>query len=140
MKKFILCIVLLMFFTATFSQQTNITSNRTTQDYLLKSKRQKTTAWLLLSSGAGLVLTGGVLNAHEVFDPNSFDRKYSTKGTPFVITGIVAMASSIPLFIASSKNKKKALSLSIKNEIYPGVYKNSFVYNNVPSVTIKFKF
>lgn len=135
-KSFIMLFVLAIHFTG-FSQQTNPAPVLTKQDYLKKSKNQKTTAWILLGSGTALVIGGGLANAHEIYDPNSFERSYSDKGTPFVITGLAAMAGSIPFFIASSKNKKNAMSMSFRNEPAIQIFKNSFVYRSVPSLSLK---
>ncbi len=55
----------------------------------------------------------------------------------FVLSGSLAMLGSIPFFIAASKNKKKAMSLSFKNETIPQVYKRSIVSIPVPSLIIK---
>ena len=136
MKKLFFALLLVSLTISGFSQ--SIPKAQT--DYLKKSKHQKTTAWFLLGGGAVSATIGGIMNAHEVFDPNSWERKFSTKGTPLLIIGDLSMAASIPLFIMASKNKKKALSLSIKNEAYPQIYKRSFVYNNIPSLSIKFNF
>jgi hypothetical protein len=137
MKKATISLLIICVTHFSFSQQTATDVPKVQTDYLKKSKNQKTTAWILLGGGIGLILSGGIVNAHEVYDPNSFDRTYSTKGTPLVITGVVAMAVSIPLFISSSKNKKKAMSVTFRNEIKPQLIKSSFVYNPVPGLTIK---
>ena len=137
MKKMIAFSLLLIASVASFGQQTNETTQLSKQDYLQKSKHQKTAAWLLLGGGTVLVTIGGLINAHEVYDPYSFDRNYSNKGTPLTIAGTLAIAGSIPLFIVAAKNKKKAMSLSLKNETVPQFYKQSIVSLPLPSLNIK---
>jgi hypothetical protein len=53
-----------------------------------------------------------------------------------VIGGVTAL-SSIPFFIAAGRNKRKGMSLSLKNETAPQLQKNIFVYKPVPSLTLK---
>jgi hypothetical protein len=50
MKKIMLCTMLLFLTASLFSQQTNPQS-LSRQDYLEKSKKQKTAAWILLGGG-----------------------------------------------------------------------------------------
>lgn len=132
MKKIIFGFMLLLIATTTFSQQNNPTSTMTEQDYLKKSKQQKTFAWILL--GCGILSTGlGGLGS-------SINPDYGEKGgTGFLITGLVATGASILLFNASSKNKKRASSLSFKNETSPQIQRGSFVYRYIPSLTLKFQ-
>jgi len=137
MKKLIIFLSLLAIHYSDFSQPINPAPALTKNDYLKKSKHQKTAAWILLGSGTTLVIGGGFANAHEVYDPNSFDRTYSDKGTPFIIAGVVAMAGSIPFFIASRKNKKKTLTMSFKNEKIPQLRKSNFAYQTAPSLSLK---
>jgi hypothetical protein len=132
MKKIIMGTLLLLIATATFSQQTNPTPTLTKQDWLQKSKHQKTAAWIMLGSGICMVggglainLSGGLLNGN------------GSKGLWLSYLGGATTIASIPLFIAASKNKNKATSLSFKNEATPQLNKNGFVYRAVPSLTLK---
>jgi hypothetical protein len=50
------------------------------------------------------------------------------------------MLGSIPLFLASGRNKRKAMSLSFKNETAPQLLKGSFAYRPIPSVSLKISF
>ena len=132
MKKIIVCALLLSIADASFSQQTNPAPALSRQDYLQKSKQQKTIAWIMLGSGICMVggglainLSGGILNGK------------GSKGLWLSYLGGVVTLTSIPLFIAASKNKKKAMSVSFKNEISPQIYKSGFVYKPVPSLTFK---
>lgn len=121
-----------------FSQQTNtVVPALSKTDYLQKSKQQKKAAWILLSGGFVLTTVGLLTKAHEVYDSNSFDRSYSNKETPLTISGTLAMAASIPLFIVAAKNKNKAMSFSFKNEAVPEFDNESIVSLSFPSLTLK---
>ena len=53
------------------------------------------------------------------------------------ITGLLSMLGSIPFFIASSRNNKKAMSLSFRNETAPRLYQNSWVQKPFPALSFK---
>lgn len=140
--------MLLIIATATFSQQTTPSPVLTKQDWLKKSKNQKTAAWLLVGGGVVLSSTSLILiatkGAEDVFniipgivtgDPTP-QNNYTTE-TILLTGGAAAILSSIPLFIASGKNKGKSMSLSFKNERTRQLQKSSFVYRAVPSLTLK---
>ena len=50
--------VFISFTAPSFAQQTDTVKPMARQDYLDKSKRQKTTAWVLLGGGAALIAIG----------------------------------------------------------------------------------
>ncbi len=139
MKPFLFAMMLLMVSTTSFSQQANSSLSMPDQDYLTKSKNQKTTAWILLGGGGVLFFTGIVLPLGEPIDPNDPNKGYKNGGTRvlLVTTGTLSMLTSIPLFIASSKNKRKGMSLSFKNEQVSQIQKNSLVYQTIPSLNLK---
>lgn len=125
MKKIIIFSLLLTMSVASFSQQTNPSSTLTKQDYLQKSKDQKTAAFIFLGVG---------VTAFAIAAPGNVS--FDLLGV-LAIGGVVATLSSITLFIASSKNKRKGMHLSFKNEKTPQIQKSSFVYKAVPSLTLK---
>ena len=129
MKKIIVLPMLLILATTTFSQQTNPSPALTKQDYLKKSKNQKTAAWILLGGGSVLVVTGVLLSNNA-----SLDNLGTTAGV--AIAGGVAVLGSIPLFLASGKNKRKGMSLSFKTEKMQQLNKTGFVYKPVPSLSL----
>ena len=131
MKKIIVFTLLLMVSVVSFSQP-NTETPKVKADYLQKSKNQKTTAWVLLGGGAGFILVGTLIG-------NSKEASFSDAGTGVVLGGIgaLSMLGSIPLFIASGKNKRKAMSMSFKNEMVPQLQKSSFVNQLVPSLSLK---
>ena len=121
MKKIIICSVLIAFSTAIFCQQNVSKPNLVQSDYLLKSKKQKKTAMIFLGGGAALIITSLVIPQGEPtgfqFDPISGGIYEGHKNDgirgAFILTGGLSMLGSIPFFIASGKNKRKALRASV---------------------------
>jgi hypothetical protein len=143
MNKIIVFIMLLTISAASLSQQTNPSPALTKQDYLQKSKKQKTAAWILLVGGTAFAITGYAVWANSALDElgsvitTGHNDKTNVTGAVIFFTGVAAMIGSIPVFIAAGKNKGKGLSLAFKNEMTPQIQKNSFVYRSVPSLTLK---
>jgi hypothetical protein len=139
MKKIIISAMLLIIANASFSQQTNPSTVLTKENYLLKSKKQKILARILLGGGAAFAITGMIIPKGEIVHEGFLGNDYKNdgiKGT-LKLTGILSMAGSIPLFITSSKNKKKVTAVLFKNETIPQLQKSSFVYKTIPSLTLK---
>ncbi len=93
---------------------------KVSSDLLLKkSKNQKTTAWILLGAGAGLGIAGLVVGEGAVnrVGRDPFDKTFSTTATSgaLALAGGASMLASIPFFIASGSNRRKA-SVMLKNE------------------------
>jgi len=109
MKKMFFFLTVSLFTLSSFSQTLNTTLSK--DDYLLKSKNQNTTAWILLAGGTTMVIVG-LANFSDSYDYGS---ESSTDITGFVVLGgIVVDLISIPLFISSAKNKRKAASFSFE--------------------------
>lgn len=75
--------------------------------YLRKSKNQKTAAFILLGGGTALGLTGLLTGSKS---ETSFDE--ANTGALLGAAGILAVAGSIPLFVASKRNKQKAATFT----------------------------
>jgi len=137
MKKNILYFLLLVLPIASFCQQTNDTVPFVKTDYLLKSKNQKTAAWVLLGGGTALIGLGFLIG-------DSKNATFDDAGTGVVLGGIgfLSVVGSIPLFIASGKNKRKAMNASafIKLETVPLPQKQSFVQNSYPAFSVNIIF
>ena len=101
MKKTIIGAMLLVLATVSFSQQTNPTQPLTREDYLKKSKSQKITAFVLL--GAGVTTLAIISKGNTSFD---------VLGT-LAVAGTLSTLGSIPVFIASGRNKRKAKMASV---------------------------
>lgn len=78
----------------------------------------------------------GILVSVLTLTPTN-DNNNSSAAELLLITGAASMLGSIPLFIAAGKNKRKALSLSFKNEKMRPLNKTSFVYRDIPSLNLK---
>ena len=144
MKKIILCLFWLVASIATMSQQTNSPPMQTQQDFLKKSKNQKTIAWILLGTGTAMMITGSIIWSNAVEDrvendpwEGLFAPYTTTEGTTVTAIGLVVSAGSIPLFIVSRKNKRKAMSLSAGTRTFPQLGKTSLVKQTIPSLTLK---
>jgi hypothetical protein len=87
------------------------------ESLLLKSKKQKTTAWILLALGAGTVITAYAIESAKVNnDPLGYILPYNTEKFGIaIIAGGALMIASVPFFISSGKNKRKA-NVIIRNE------------------------
>ncbi|MBK9571022.1 MAG: hypothetical protein IPO53_14660 [Chitinophagaceae bacterium] len=100
---------------AIYSQQSNPTVTLTKKDYLQKSKHQKTAAWILAGGGSLCAMLGTI----QFNFAGSDGEVNNSTGTVFLLTGLAAIGASIPFFIASSKNKKKAADISFRMEKGP---------------------
>ncbi|HEY6063689.1 MAG TPA: hypothetical protein VIV35_08780 [Chitinophagaceae bacterium] len=132
MKKVIFFAMLVIISSASFTQQTTNTVPTVKTDYLKKSSNQKFAAWLLLGGGAAVLTITGLSNVGLDFG----SPKNSSVAVPVGIAAI-CMVSSIPFFIAGAKNKRRAMSMSFKNETAPQLYKGSFTNPLVPSLSLK---
>ena len=143
MKKFIILSMLLIFSATTFSQQNRSYTKYSYLDYQLKSKHQKTAAWILLGGGLGLTVTGGVIAVNqfaEDFTTALFTGKSRIRPSGFIMFagGSVAMLSSIPLFIYARKNKKRSMvaSAGFKME-KTALQKYSLIHSSFPAISVK---
>lgn len=120
MKRIIIFSLLLAFATTSFCQQTVQKHSLTQADYLQKSKKQKKTAMIFLGGGVALIVTSIVIPQGEPtgfqIDPitGGFYEGHKNDGIKgaLVLTGVVSMLGSIPFFIASGKNRRRASKAS----------------------------
>ena len=131
MNKILLFSALPMVTLRTFCQETEPSPALTKQDYLHKSKSQRTAAWTTLGGGAALLTTGFLLAYGE---PDA--------ASAFAVIGLTSTLISIPLFIASSRNKRKAakVSTSIKFEEDVLVGQSAFTKTQFTAVAFKVNF
>ena len=152
MKKFILYALLFATPGLSFSQSTNSDVPPIQTDYLKKSKCQKTAAWVLLGGGFALATTSVLIATPKAVEDyeNIFAGVFSGEPVPqndytveniLLVAGTAAMLGSIPLFIASKKNKKKALNMTanMKMENATMFQNHSFVQSSYPAVALKIK-
>lgn len=112
--------------------------SHTQEYYLQKSKRQKKTGWILLGSGATLITSGILIAAGQ-------DEDAVKAAIPLVFisgTGLVSSLVSIPFFVSSSHNKKRAATLSstLNWQQGPGGPNKGFACKSFPAFAVKLKF
>lgn len=133
MKKILILHVLLVLLTSQLSAQTK-------DDYLLKSKRQKTTAWILLGGGLAIDFIG----AYELFyglneiGNGKHHNKIET-GVSLILVSLPPIIGSIPLFTKASRNKRTAMSMTFSNQQLPSLVKNTMVRRSFPSIGLQLK-
>ncbi len=137
MKKISLFFLSLMFIINSFCQ----TQTNSKEYYQLKSKHQKTTAWIMLGGGAGLFIAGGAVSANGFFDlfSGNFNKANNNVGIggTLAIIGAGSMLGSIPFFISSGKNARKAASISFINERILLPQKNTIASKIQPTISLK---
>lgn len=140
MKKISLFFISLLFIINSFSQ----TQTNSKEYYQLKSKHQKTTAWIMLGGGGALFIASGLVGAHvfaDLFsgDFNKANNNVAVAGA-FGIIGAGSMLGSIPFFISSGKNARKAASISFMNERILIPQQNTIAYKVLPAISLKISF
>jgi len=137
MKKIIFFVIALSSVSSLLGQQTQTDSVKygTKEYYLQKSKRQKTGARVLVIAGTALMATGLLIG-------DSKNADFGQAGTGAIIFGLGFLADmgSIPLFIASSKNKKRAMKATVSLKIEGGlaVQKQNILNTRFPAISLKF--
>jgi len=136
MKKNIIYFVLFALPVISFCQKTSDTVPSIKTDYLVKSKNQKTAAWVLLGGGTALIGIGFLIG-------DSKNSTFDDAATGAVLGGIgfLSAIGSIPLFIASAKNKRKAMQATtfIKMENVRMIPNQSLVQTSYPSIALRIK-
>jgi hypothetical protein len=126
MKKIMIYILMLALPVISFCQKTNDSVPAIKTNYLAKSKSQKTAGFIFLGIGVTTLTIAAV-----------GDLDFDALGT-LVFVGGIATVASIPLFIASGKNKRRAMKASafIKMETVPLLQKQSFVQSSYPAFSM----
>ena len=110
--------------------------------YLQKSKNQKTTGWIMFGSGALMAVVGGIGFGSGMSDDLLSDSSNSSTDTYgfIMLGGIATSLGSIPFFIGSAKNARKAatLTLNYKPSLQP--QQNAVALNYQPSLSLKINF
>jgi uncharacterized membrane protein len=142
MKSLILSLSLATLCFNSFSQQTTPAPVLSKQDYLKKSKSQRTTGIVLASVGGVLVIAGAMLAVEGTAEEigGIFTGETSRKddnGAVLFIAGTACMIGSIPLFIASGRNRKLAMSMSFRYQHTDYWQKTLLAKKNIPALSLK---
>jgi hypothetical protein len=142
MKKITLLLLMLPFAIQSFSQSsTKPTFSK--EDYMTKSRINKTAAWVLLGSGAGLIIAGVIVQVNDIANYVDVNTNGETTDdvsvTGFIMlgAGIGTACSSIPFFIGGAKNKRRAAKVAFINQKILMPQKNSFAFKSQPALSIK---
>ena len=122
MKRFAIVLTILFLGVKSFAQTPVISKDY----YLKKSKTQKTVGWILLGTGAGIAAYG-LITLNDYTDNANFGTANYT-GALIAIGGGVIAASSIPFFISSAKNKRKAATISFTSQKILWYQKNNMCF------------
>ena len=146
MKQIVLFCLALGFSTASLAQYADTSKHTLPADYYKKSKKQKTAAWILLGSGTTLLIGGMVVGlteaTGEIIDAvvTGEDQSSFSAGALLATVGAAAMVGSIPLFIASGKNRRKAAaSVSFKMENATNIYQYTVSNARYPAIAIQIR-
>jgi hypothetical protein len=146
MKQIILFTVLVAISAASSSQEINPAKPITRLDYLEKSKNQKTTAWVLLGGGAALDIIAFATFPKDYImfewggegNSSSTESKANTSAALFLV-GSASMLASIPFFISSRVNNKRAISVTIDTKQLHQLKKTNIYTVNYPVLTMKIR-
>jgi hypothetical protein len=134
----------LIFFTVFMLLTTNLWSQNSVvvpyskEYYLQKSNNQKKTGWILLGGGAVLATVGGIGFSENfgIFTDNTTGDGY---GFMF-LTGVISGLSSIPFFISSGNNARRAATITFYLNPSLNAKSNSLVQNYQPYLGFKITF
>ncbi len=133
MKFIFVLSALLIFISTSYSQKSSLTK----EDYLLKSRNKKTTAFIFLGTGAAMI-GGGILIASSASKGLDGLGK-GLGGAALAVGGAVLAAVSFPFFMASDRNKKKAALLSVKSETNSYYSNGNVAIQYYPALSFKLR-
>ena len=141
MKKIFILFLILAFSYRAYNQVDTPTVNRSIQpDYLKKSRNQKTVGWVFLGTGTAMIITGGLIGLNSMATHPYGEKEGLTEGILLVATGIILDLASIPLFVTASQNKRKAATVSLKNDVAPKLVHGKIVQTPMPSISVRVSF
>src|SRR5687768_3952317 len=133
MKQTLIILIMLLIALQTFSQDTDSLRSNFRKDLLLKSKNQKSGAWVLLGGGSALIAGGLLLGNRK---ESSFDD--AATGVIIGAVGVLSALGSIPLFLASGRNKRISTgSAHFKLETVPLTLQSPLQFRQYPAACLK---
>ena len=130
MKKMIVYLLLLAFICPTYAQTKNQHDPLIQEGYLKKSKNQKKAAWGLLGGGALIFTVGSALAFQNPLSSNSSD-------AVMPVFGLGMAVGSIPLFISSGKNKRRAATLGLQTQPLLLPQQRGMGFSHPPALTVR---
>ncbi|REE83452.1 hypothetical protein BX611_0743 [Lutibacter oceani] len=117
-----------------FVQQAKTDKNRIDLDgvemynfYTIQKNNKQKTGWILLGSGAALMTAAIVWGSSDDKDSFGFSDNFDTQAILFLTGGVTSIAS-IPFFVSSGTNKRKAiLTLNNATTNFKSVAANNYV-------------
>jgi hypothetical protein len=137
MKKIIFLIMILLP-TVKLLSQTVPNAEFTKEQYLEKSKKQKTTGWIFLSAGIAITTIGVI--GFGADDNSDFNDSSTNTYTALILTGPLTALGSIPFFISSGSNARKATTLSLNYQPILIPNQGSLVQSSQPSLSVTITF
>jgi hypothetical protein len=134
----VILIVFLILALGGISQKPDSMKKESFEYYNKKSSSQKTAAWIFVAGGTTLMISGVIVASNQavnelvnLFEPNP-PEKQSAADEILFFTGLAGVITSVPFFISSAKNRKKAemfrTSFRIQSITYPGLVTGSKKY------------
>ena len=131
MKKQLLIFILAMIPFGGYSQTEKQDFSK--EYYLEKSKRQESSGWVLLAAGTAMGIGGIIIvNQGDIYSAD-FEA-----GAVLVLAGAASGLASIPFFISSGSNSRKAARLSFIPQKY--IYPNREFPGMQPALSLKIDF
>lgn len=140
MKNILTCLFLLILSCGTMGQKSDPSPVLTKEGYLLKSRNQLRAALVIAGVGSAMILVGGAVGLDDVGGiMDAGDKNNSNLSGILIYGGIAIAAVSVPFFISSNKNKKKAGRLSIQPQAGISIKNGTLVDRTVPSLNLRMK-
>ncbi len=141
MKNILLAVCMIALASPGWTQVNKTDSSNMKSYYLKKSQSQKKTGFILLGVGLGCAAVGGILAANP--DPDEIIDDNTIAGGGLILGGGVTALASIPFFISSSGNMKKASSFSagikVDKAVPDGVFRTTHTYYPALSFKVSLK-
>jgi hypothetical protein len=122
MKKLLCTLTLILFTFSVFGQ------TLTREDYLLKSKRQKTIGHVLFTGGALMFTAGAII---------LFGDPGNEASVPLMGFGLLTDLASVPFYISSGINARKSAKLSLTYQHLSIPQNNGQAFNRMPMLTVR---
>lgn len=138
MKRIILLLAVTLLTASSFSQVQDTVLIKVRENLLLLSRRQKSTAITMLVSGSTMMVAGLVL-IDQRDKKNSNSPLYDLASFVFY-AGVTVDLISIPFFISSAKNTRRAASIGLGNLPLLFPQHNTLITRVVPVISFKISF